>query len=76
MQVSDIEYAKTRLIDELDKLAIDDDLRVKINMMLYFNLESTEALDESIDSIALNRGRKQLILERRFSNGNESTGTR
>lgn len=76
MPTSDIEYAKYRLQEELDKIAIPDDLRLSINMLLHFTLESEDSLKESIDAIAMSKGAKRLVLERSVAYGNENIRNR
>lgn len=75
MENNDIDYTRTRLLDELDMLAIPDDLRSSVSSLLSIILEDDNSLQETLNTYTRSK-EKKLVLERRRYNGNESSWNR
>lgn len=75
MENNDIDYTRTRLLNELDILAIPDDLRSSVSSLLSIILEDDNSLQEALNNYTRSK-EKKLVLERRRYNGNESSWNR
>lgn len=76
---SDLEYAKNSLIETLDRLAIDDVLRVQLMLYINRSFESEEVLEDNLRVLQQRHEERkyQKVLRKGVQGyGNENSRTR
>lgn len=76
---SDLEYAKNSLIETLDRLAIDDILRVQLMLYINRSFESEEVLEDNLRVLQQRHEERkyQKVLRKGVQGyGNENSRTR